>query len=309
MSKILKIVFGLSLLVSAQNNAAAGKFMQFIKSPSIILGTLGSTGCFYVSNWIDTKMFEVNIEMSKEQTPDFITSEALKEYKSSLALEKFPLKDLEKTLNEQKHLSTTIETARTKVRERLKKNHNAIPDFISYTPKAAMGIINIKNKFGIIIGDEAGLGLKPNKKNSNKNQIDFVLGHEYSHYKNNDCANRNIAMSTLPLAISTGWRSARLSGRGKIVSCLTSLASMGLHSVACSQQSQFHESRADSQASSDPKIIAAGADWLESLQHLEEEKNILNKIFDTHPKISDRAKSLRTQAAQIRTEQEKNKPF
>ncbi|MFT6765143.1 MAG: hypothetical protein ACJAZS_000010 [Alteromonas naphthalenivorans] len=283
MSKLLKVILGLSLLVITQNHAAAGKFMRFIKAPSVALGVAGSLGVYTSINY-KKKIF---VNDAKEQS-------IIQAQNTEIADQLQKIKDFCK-----------------------KKGVNVnYPVYNSTTILKAVSVNSYNNDIIVILDDN----FKPNSTNPQEEQ-DFVLGHECRHVTNNDESHRTQLSSTIPLGTFLTWRSVRLSGRGKILSTLASLATVTVGIKSYFKLMRYQESRADREASLDPSILEAGANFFENSykknqaqkQEIEQElpteikyflKSFNDLLPQSHPHNLDRAKTLRAQAAQIRAEQE-----
>ena len=290
MSKIFKVILGLSLLSSMHVDAAAGRFARgawkFIKSPSIALGVTGSLGVYTGMN----HMVKTLVNDVKEQ---------------SIAQANDP------------EIALQQEKIRAFCKEKGVKVDYPTFDAMQVGPATFKGgVVNVYNDTVIIrLGDE----FKANSTTPQAEQ-DFVIGHEIRHIANDDMPHRTESVTAIPLGAGLTGHLLRISGRGRISSTLASVGVIIAGTKASFGYIRYQETRADKEASSDTEILEAGANiykkWHKEEQEIRnalspEMKELQAKIDFlmplSHPPYQERIEALHKQAAKLRAEQEINK--
>ena len=299
MSRVFKVILGLSLLASSQTDAAAGRFARaawkFVKAPSIALGTVGS-GASYTTM---KKHFNEDIEISKQQT-----------------------KKLEEALH------SPIANISREAQELLKK-HAIIKEKCAETGVKIDHVLieSMSSPFAIAkLDNRTLLSISPLSSCLDPQVVQHALEHECSHARHEDFRNVSHILSTIPLQSTLWFRLAKLKGKNNFFALGSCALGALMHKQLHSAYSRHIEFRADL-ACKDPSALEEAAKYMEENKE-EEQEDIaftrkclplkercsfeLNIALDTllnntHPDLLDRAHALRKQSKKLRAEEEINK--
>lgn len=281
MSKLSKIILGLSLLTATQINTAdqfVNNAWEFLKTSPLAWGALGSAGIYAGTHYITGITFQ-NL---KEKAAEQVKNSALKDKQ---------------------------ETIKAFCRERGVK-----VDYVAYKAMNA-GIMQIEGAAIQIHNGEVGIRvsnafLKDSADLTKEEK--FILGHECRHSIHGDQSARQAVMATLvPCAGILSWHLGQLSGKEFIISLsITSALMSNITAQTMAAYLRYQESRADAEASNDPATMEAGAAFFEKFHERHKKEKRFGEFFhkimtpQMHPHPLKRAKALREQAAKLRTEQE-----
>lgn len=250
MSKVFKIILGLSLLATAQTETAAGRFARgawkFVKSPSMALGTLGSGAYYQYSMDQKNKMME---SIQAESEAETVLENACEEF-YSLKQQMSPQAQLTLQIPDTVEHQYKVKIAKKNIQDILQKNHGIQADFIIYDQNDPYLFAMLKHQDKIVLkmGRNTGLLGKEDTEQLTPEETAWVLGHEYGHVKNNDGRNKDRLKATLPATLATIWRSYRLFGKGKIASLAAAACGYIVHTYTYAQYEQYYELRADREA-------------------------------------------------------------
>lgn len=325
MSKVFKVILGLSLLSSMHIDATAGRFARnagkFVKAPSMALGALGSGACYqYYTGKKDNCMEQIAKEARLTEEIEKNTAQiySLKQQMSPEYAQKIIItQDMKQILK----VKEAKETARTI----LKQNYDITTDYIEYDPtfSHAFGIIKHNNKIALLMGRNTGLLGPEDTEPITPEETAWILGHESRHAANNDGLTNDSIKSTLPATLAGLWRASRLLGKGKMFSLLPVTLGYIAHQYTHAQYKQYCELRADKEANPDHPEHGFGVvekvliplqkqidDALEDMSKQAEIPIAITKAiqnfegkFASHPPNAVRLQALKNQAEKLRTEQ------